>query len=82
MTAKAERRHWLGCPMPETVRTIAAEHRTGDRIRLRDCPDPGTVTDVRCHGARIQYRADWDLTPWDLAWYDEDEVQPLGGDDD
>jgi hypothetical protein len=68
--------------MRKTVRTIAAKYPRGERVRLRECPDPGTVSEVRCHDGRIQYRADWDITPWDLAWYDEDEVRPLGDCDD
>lgn len=79
MSARTDRR-WPGRPMRETVRSIAAEYRVGDRIRLRNCPDPGTIAEVRCHDALIQYRGDWDLTPWDLGWYDEDEVQLLAGD--
>ena len=69
-------------PMQERVRTVAAAYPVGARIRLRECPDPGTIAETRCHDGRIQYRADWDRTPWDLAWYDEDDIMPLGGDDD
>lgn len=65
--------------MRETVRSIAAEYKRGDRIRLTNCPDPGTITETRCHHGLIQYRADWDLTPWDLAWYGETEIQLLKG---
>jgi hypothetical protein len=81
--ATTDRAGWRGRPMRETARSIAAEYTHGDRIRLRACPDPGTISEVRCHDGQIQYRADWDLTPWDLTWYDEDAVQLLdGGDDD
>ncbi len=65
-----------------TNRTVAAKYSQGKRIHLRDCPDRGTIAEVRCHAGRIQYRADWDQTPQDHAWYDEDEVKLLGGDDD
>lgn len=73
---------WPGHPMRESVRTIAAAYAPGDRIRLRDCPDPSTVVEVRCEAGRIQYRADWDRTPSDDRWYGEDEVRLLDGDDD
>jgi hypothetical protein len=63
--------------MRETVRTIAAEYGLGQRIRLRNCPDPGTITDVRCHGGRIEYQADWDRAPADQRWYAEGEIELL-----
>jgi len=67
--------------MRETVRTVAAKYAPRDRIRLRDCPDPGTVVEVRCEAGQIQYRADWDRTPSDDRWYDEVRLLD-GGDDD
>lgn len=80
-TMPTEHRHWLGCPMPETVSSIVAEYARGDRIRLRDCPAEGAVVEVRCEDGRIQYRADWDDFPDDHGWYDEDDIQRAGDDD-
>jgi hypothetical protein len=71
----SEAEPWPGRPMRETVHTIAAEYRRGDRVRLKTSPDPGTVSETRCHDGRIQHRVGWDHVAHDYGWYDESEIE-------
>lgn len=69
----------VGRLIRERMRTVAAEYRRGDRVCLRNCPDPGEIAEVACLIGRIRYRIDWDGHPGDHAWYDEAEIMLLPG---
>jgi hypothetical protein len=71
------------------LKTIAPKFEVGEAVRLKECPDVGTVHEVE---ARIDpktrkfegwsYRARWPSTPGDDRWYAEAElVDARGGRD-
>lgn len=68
---------WTGVPLREGVRSVAAQYGLGDRVRLAERQEAGTVRVIRFEDGRFQYRIDWDHTPGDDAWYYEGQLAPL-----